>query len=360
MTLPHEIERQLLTTWPAEVWRETRILLAVSGGADSVAMLCACVRLASDPKLIEVAHFNHGWRGTESDEDERFVVDLCATLNVRIAVERADMLDGTEPDRTEENARAARYRFLTSTAYALGARYVLTAHTADDRVETLLHNLFRGTGLAGIRSIGVTRPLDQDLVLARPLIHCSRRQVFDFLNHLQQDFREDSSNQEESFRRNFIRRSVLPLVRQQYGPHTDAKLLTFSEHAAELDQMLSRMAADFLAQAEVLAREALDQGLIAALNRSMFALPKSVALDAHWPVVQQALNFVWLDRRWPLKNMTRDHWNAIREVYSTASEVAEYHTSLSLMRAGRWIAHDNLPGNLRLEASDSWILIRAI
>ncbi|MCA9134724.1 MAG: tRNA lysidine(34) synthetase TilS, partial [Planctomycetales bacterium] len=222
------LEIELAAAWPVYRWGRTRQLVAVSGGADSVALLRALLRLAPDPSLIDAAHFNHGWRGDESDGDEYFVRELCQLLGVRLFVERASetLSEAVAHGRSEAEARNLRYDFLARTAYRSGARYVLTAHTASDRVETLLHNLFRGSGLGGVATLGLVRPLDQQLVLARPLISCSREQVLDHLSQLGQPCRQDASNDNLAFRRNYIRHQLLPLLREQYGPQLDARLLS--------------------------------------------------------------------------------------------------------------------------------------
>ena len=140
-----ELESVMLQRWARIASSDTRMLLAVSGGADSVSMLRAAVRLTGNTSMLVVGHFNHLWRGSESDRDQAFVSQLAARhgLACRLGRENSSAVGQAQ---SEESAREQRYRFLEATAYETGARYVLTAHTADDRVETMLHNLFRGTG----------------------------------------------------------------------------------------------------------------------------------------------------------------------------------------------------------------------
>ena len=344
------LEQQLAHAWPVASWAETRVLLAVSGGADSVAMLRAFLRICEDPSLIDVAHFNHGWRGEESDEDERFVVALCAEHQVRLNVTRADEVKGEPIPKTEEAARNARYEFLSAVAGSVGARYVVTAHTQSDRVETVLHNLFRGTGLAGVRSLESFRHLGEELVLARPLLSSSRDDVIAYLNALGQDFREDSSNADEAFRRNFLRQTVLPTIRSQYAS-ADEKIVAFSEIVSEFEAMLSRMAAEYLTQAEELAREANRLGQLQQLDRSMFAFPHQNKLNCHWPIVRQALVFVWLDRGWPIGKMSRRHWLQVQEAFELSGSTA--------VKSPGWQVECNLPGDLQLKSSDRWFVIQS-
>ncbi len=366
----HELERSLSELWPVSKWLRTRVLVAVSGGADSVACLRAMLRLAGTPTRIDVAHFNHGWRGEESEGDEAFVSKLCEALGVRLFTGRAADIQGGEIEKSEAGAREARYRFLTDVAYKSGARYVVTAHTASDRVETLLHNLFRGTGLSGVCSPTRYRPLHDDLVLERPLLGCTREQVVDYLQSLGQTFREDSSNHDASFRRNFLRRNLLPLVREQYGPHVDQRLLSFSEIAEEAHSVFQQLATDYLNDVERLARQAHADGMFGRVDQAQFAFPTAVGLARPWPVIHEALYRVWIDRGWPLQKMAREHWDEIRRVYERGSAASPHdddpmtqHTEArAAKRSSRWhgAAECNLPGSLQLLTGDTWIVIRKI
>jgi tRNA(Ile)-lysidine synthase len=340
-------EQLIQQTWPHEIWHDTRILVAVSGGADSVALLRGLLQIAQRPDRIEVAHFNHCWRGAESDGDQQFVVDLCRQLAVALHTARADEEVRREPlGRNEESAREARYAFLTAVAYKCGARYVATAHTATDRVETLLHNLFRGTGLGGVCSPTLSRPLHQELVLVRPLLACTRKQVVDYLHSLNQTFRTDSSNENQAYRRNFIRNSLLPLIRQEYGEHLDEKILSFSEIAEEAQQLQQELANDYLGMAEPLARQANRAGKIPRIDRSLFVFPNRRLLDVAWPVVRQALYSAWLERDWPLQKMSRAHWNQIRSLWQRGDDIAA--TSVA----------KNLPGNIHLSQKEDFVILQ--
>ncbi|QDV23945.1 tRNA lysidine(34) synthetase TilS [Aureliella helgolandensis] len=346
----HALEASIQALWPVPRWQHTRLLLAISGGADSVALVRAMVRLAPNLELLDVAHFNHCWRGEESDQDAEFVRRLAQSLGLRCYVARADSyrdLQGPETSaakakRSEEQARNMRYAFLTDVAYRVGARYVLTAHTASDRIETLLHNLFRGSGLAGLATPSLHRNLDRELVLTRPLLSSTREEVEDYLNCMKQDYRQDSSNADEGYRRNFIRQSLLPLLREQYGPSVDAKLLSFGEIAEQTQNTLGQYASEYLTAAEAMARTAERYGGLPKLTRDFFAFPTATQLQTPWPVVHQALKFVWLDRRWPLQAMNRLQWEQVQAYHSATT--ADGHIG-------------NLPSDLRIERRSEWILI---
>lgn len=326
------LERSLLEAWPFDSWKETRLLLAVSGGADSVALLRAMRNLAARTELLHVAHFNHGWRGAESDQDEQFVRYLCEQLELPFVTERAD----GNVVRSEQAARDARYAFLTKAAYAAGARYVVTAHTASDRVETMLHNLCRGTGLSGVAAPTQFRDLHDDLVLARPLLRCTRSQVVEYLRAIDQIYRDDASNANETFKRNFIRHRVLPLLQQTYGEQVDNHLLNFS-----------LLAEDAVAALRFYALRWLDDCLVGTEGKATaeLLLPVGSFRAAPWPVVQAALEICWKRNQWPLQAMTREHWNQIREV------------ALAEVTSSEWKAKLNLPGNLQLAAKQGFVRI---
>src|SRR5262245_53440501 len=143
---------KLTPAWPPERWRDVTALVAVSGGADSVALLRALleIRTSGDGRLI-VAHYNHRLRGAESDADQAFVESLASQLGLEMITGSAPTL--LQADTAEATLRELRYSFLAQAANRAGARYIVTAHTADDQVETVLHNVLRGTGLAGLAGI---------------------------------------------------------------------------------------------------------------------------------------------------------------------------------------------------------------
>ena len=116
---------------------------------------------------LVVGHYNHGWRGDESDQDAEFVEHLSRDLGVVFV--RADAPAAEQP-LSEEAARDARYEFLVQMAHRVGARFLVTAHTADDQIETVLHRIIRGSSVSGISGIPRTRQLSESLTLLRPLL----------------------------------------------------------------------------------------------------------------------------------------------------------------------------------------------
>jgi tRNA(Ile)-lysidine synthase len=198
----------------------TGVVVAVSGGADSSALLLALDELIRKKKLalsLTVAHFDHGLRGATSKEDARWVKALATRLGYRIALGRANvrMRAAKLRDNLEQAARLARYSFLARTANRLPARLVLTAHTMDDQAETVLLNLVRGSGTDGLGGIDPVRSLDGKgkVLLARPLLSWARRaETETYCRTLGVEFRIDAMNADESFARVRIRRKLLPLM----------------------------------------------------------------------------------------------------------------------------------------------------
>ena len=180
------------------------IVCAVSGGADSVALLFGLYLLKEKLGVtLSAAHFNHHLRGDESDGDEDFVRDFCAGYRIPLEVGGARVQPG--PKGLEAAAREARYAFLRT----LPGR-IATAHTADDNAETVLMHLLRGTGLKGLGGI---RPVSGNVI--RPMLAITRQEVEAFLAEYSLPHREDSSNAADAFLRNRIRHGVLPLLRQE-------------------------------------------------------------------------------------------------------------------------------------------------
>lgn len=200
----------------------TTVVVAVSGGRDSVALLSALQRLKNGWEMnLRAAHFNHRLRGAASDADEQFVEHLCEELSLPLDRGRADQ--SRESSIPEASLRKERYRFLLETASAVSGR-LATAHTLDDQAETVLLRLFRGAGLRGLGGIRPKSRAPDLTVIIRPLLEVSRDQVTAYLRSLGRDFREDVSNRDIAFDRNWLRHELLPMVRNRLNPQVIAAL----------------------------------------------------------------------------------------------------------------------------------------
>lgn len=185
------------------------VVCALSGGADSVAMTRALfsLREALEISGIACAHFNHGLRGEASDGDQSFCEELCRMLDIPLYTAKANLNPSDLGGEAEY--RRLRYDFLTKTAAEHGMTHITTAHTSDDNAETLLLNLVRGTGLGGLTGIPATRSAG-DATLIRPLLTVSRTEVLEYLDRIGQTYRDDATNHTDEYRRNRIRRHVVP------------------------------------------------------------------------------------------------------------------------------------------------------
>jgi tRNA(Ile)-lysidine synthase len=222
-----------------------RLCAAVSGGADSVALLLA-LHAANHTKHealgvgLSAVHVHHGLRGPEADADQQFVADLCARLDIPLHLHQASIPDRVAHtgETIEEAARAVRYDFFTSLIVSGQTDSVLTAHTLDDQSETVLMKLLRGAwteGLSGIHPVvtvpNPSHPKHPGQIL-RPLLHIRRVEIESYLNHLNQPWRNDSSNSDAAFTRNRIRHHILPLLRAE-NPSLDQTLSNLAELARE-------------------------------------------------------------------------------------------------------------------------------
>lgn len=195
--------------------RVSSVLVAVSGGADSVALLCACSRVATRLGLrIEAVNCNFHLRGAESDRDSVFTAELCRRLGIplhRLSYDVALYMEEHPGVSTEMACRELRYADFFRICREQRLDRVAVAHNSDDDIETMIMNLLRGSGTRGLRGMDA----DNGRVI-RPLLGISRSEIEEYLAAIGQDFITDSSNLSNDYRRNFIRRDVLPLLESRW------------------------------------------------------------------------------------------------------------------------------------------------
>ena len=218
----------------------SQLLVAISGGCDSVALLFLLRDLAENGKftLAGLAHLNHGLRAT-ADRDERFCRDLADRLRLRIAVKTEDV-GGYARGRNlsvEDAARRIRYDFLEQAADAVGADRIAVGHTQDDQAETLLLKLVRGAGLSGLAGIHPRRGR-----IVRPLLEVARRDLRNYLSDIGQAWIEDESNEDLANPRNRIRHRVLPELDCAAGASTRPAIARAAGLAREDTEWLDELA----------------------------------------------------------------------------------------------------------------------
>jgi len=320
--------------WSSASWRDTHVLVAVSGGADSVAMLRAALALkavSGGNGRLFVAHLNHDLRA-EAVEDAEWVQRLCDELGVPCEVGTVDVaaVANRQGDGWEAAARTARFEFLQHAAESVGARYVAVAHTADDQVETVLHRILRGAGITGLRGIKPVRWLSPSVSIVRPLLGVWRTEVIEYLSAIGQAYRTDVTNADLRWTRNRLRHELLPMLRKHFNVDVDAALLRIGVQAAEAHAVISGMAQEIAANYVTHQRAE-----ITATGESRYA--RRVVIEcppfAEQPelVVREVCRRAWDDAGWHQQAMGFDEWQLLADL---------------VLDKGR-SAVLNLPGNVR-------------
>lgn len=222
--------------WPAD----QKVLLAVSGGADSMALLHACIEKGID---VGVAHLDHTTREGASTDDATWLKDQVANLSVPFFQKQVDVpaLAEASSQSFEEVARTVRYEFLVDVARKNGYSAIATAHHADDQAETVLMRIVRGTSLTGLAGIPARGEWDGMDVL-RPLLTVPRSDLIEYLTENDIPWREDESNTDPSYLRNRIRSTLLPVLRTRFNPSVSAALNRLAELSRIDDRYLGTLA----------------------------------------------------------------------------------------------------------------------
>ena len=216
-------------------------LCALSGGCDSVSLVRLLAAIKEEWKLtLYAVHINHGLR-QEAEADEQFCIRLCHDLDIPLIVYRENIRTLAEKEglSEEEAGRKRRYERFLETAGQFGADCILTGHHLDDQAETVLFHLFRGSGLKGLGGIRPEQALDQGIRLLRPLLSVPRRQLEAFLKEEKAGWREDASNQDTRYRRNYIRHELLPAIEEAF-PGAAARIARTAGILQRSDDYLER------------------------------------------------------------------------------------------------------------------------
>ena len=223
----------------------SRVLCAVSGGADS---MCLLHWLHSNAEALGIsvtaAHFEHGIRGEESMRDMDFVQDACEAMGVGLFIGRGNVPEYAQKKAIglEEAARELRYEFLEKTSEENGFDRIATAHNADDNAETVIFNLARGSGAAGLCGIPPVRG-----IIVRPLLETTRSEIENYNEANGVSHIEDSSNSSQQYSRNRIRLQIMPVLRE-INPGVSKAILRTGDMLREDNSLLEKMADEFIAE----------------------------------------------------------------------------------------------------------------
>lgn len=282
----------------------SRVMVALSGGADSTLLLRLCVMARYD---VVAVHCNFHLRGDESLRDMNFCRDLCAKLDVPLDITHFDVPAFREESGmgAEEACRTLRYDRFNELLDDYGCSVIAVAHNADDNIETLMLNLLRGAGVSGLRGM---LPIAGNIV--RPLLPFSRRLILDMLFQLDQDFIVDSSNLSSDYRRNFLRNEILPMLRSRW-PGLDKAIGNTIANLRSDERILNHFAYNILG---VKSDEDLSITLLKDLPDPGWAIHRWAApLGASSHIVREIAAAVEADR-----NMAGKQWN-IRDGIIVAS-----------------------------------------
>ena len=322
------IEKKIQSVWPVERWRDTTTIVAVSGGADSVALLHALARLRNpaDPAQLVVAHVDHGVRGEASVADADFVKAEAENLSLPFYLGVGSHETGAATPPSESSLRELRYRCLREAAQTHGARYLVTGHTLDDQIETVLFRIFRGTGLRGLTGIPAFRKLADQLTLVRPMLSVSRAETHGYLQKIGRQHQVDASNHDSHYTRNFLRNELLPLARKKF-PDIDRAIARLSQAAVDQQNAIPQLVAAASESISIIEKP-VDQTELQIDCHSIVAFPDTVIIDA---LIDQ-----WDRLGWPRGDINRATWNQVAQLIRSSAPERQVI---------------NLPGNIRAQRS---------
>jgi tRNA(Ile)-lysidine synthase len=287
-----------------------RYLIGVSGGRDSVALLHWLVECGYN-KLI-VCHLNHQLRGRSSRVDAIFVKKLAAKYDVDLALGATDVraLAARTKQSIETAARDARYRFFAQVAKRRRCRTIFLGHHADDLVETLLINLFRGAGpggLSAMRGVSVRKIDNIKLQIVRPLLGVSREQIDDYVRSHRLKFREDASNKNLAPLRNRIRHCIIPEIEKQLGRNVRGTIWRAATIAAEEENFFEALLPDKLSKLTALAVKPLRAMPIAVQRRILHEWLRARDVpDLSFDLVERVRSLLDLSNRAAKTNLPQD------------------------------------------------------
>ena len=308
------------------ICKNDHIIVGVSGGADSICLLYFLNSIKNDFNLkITAVHINHCMRGEESDEDNRFVVDFCKSINIPINVFSFDIYSKAKEESitTEEAGRKYRYNSFNNVLKKVNGTKIAIAHNKDDNAETIIMRFFRGTGIKGLSGISYKR----DNII-RPLLDCLRKDIEDYCTRNNLSYRNDSTNSMDIYTRNKIRLNLIPFIKKDFNPNIVNTLCDMSKTFYDENEFL-----------DTLANKALDDCIIEKDTKKITL--KINKLNNINLVIQKRL------LRLCLSHFNKDLYNLSYEHINMIIDILKKQTGKSL----------NLPNNLYVYKQYDYLII---
>ncbi|MBN3950564.1 MAG: tRNA lysidine(34) synthetase TilS [Nostoc sp. NMS7] len=317
--------------------RNQRLLVAVSGGQDSLCLIKLLLDLQSRWGWhLGIAHCDHRWR-SDSQANAHHVENLAKTWGISFYLETA-----IAPVNSEAAARDWRYQALSAIAQANNYQYIVTGHTASDRAETLLYNLIRGTGADGLQALTWQRPLTPEIMLVRLLLEITRIQTEQFCQEFKLPIWEDSTNQDLQYARNRIRQELLPYLRENFNPQVESALAQTAE--------LLQAEVEYLEKAAQQLRDGAmgDEGDEGVISSSSSSSPFAFPLRLNRRVLQKA----------PLALQRRVMRQVLQQILTDAPSFEHIEKLTALIIAPNRSQTDPFPGGAIAQVEGDWIWLK--
>jgi len=318
--------------------RNQRLLVAVSGGQDSLCLIKLLLDL--QPKWgwhLGIAHCDHRWRA-DSQANANHVENLAKTWNISFYLETA-----IEALNSEAAARNWRYQAMNAIALEDNYNYIVTGHTKSDRAETLIYNLMRGTGADGLQALTWQRPLTDNIVLVRPLLEITRAETGDFCTDFQLPIWEDSTNEDLKYTRNRIRLELLPYLQENFNPQVESALAQTAEllqaEVEYLEQAADRLRCEAMRGGDGETRRQGDK----ETRRQEEILP----LKLNRRILQKA----------PLALQRRVMRYCLQQILPCAPSFEQIEKLTALITAPNRSQTDPFPGGAIAKVENDWILV---
>ncbi|MEH1844526.1 MAG: tRNA lysidine(34) synthetase TilS [Nostoc sp.] len=312
--------------------RNQRLLVAVSGGQDSLCLIKLLLDLQSKwGWYLGIAHCDHRWR-SDSQANAHHVENLAKTWDISFYLETAN-----ESINSEATARDWRYQALSAIAQANNYQYIVTGHTASDRAETLLYNLIRGTGADGLQALTWQRSLTTGIMLVRPLLEITHTQTEQFCQEFKLPIWEDSTNQDLQYARNRIRQELLPYLQENFNPQVESALAQTAE--------LLQAEVEYLEKA---AQQLQEKAMSWGIGDEKDSLTRLLPVRLNRQVLQKA----------PLALQRRVMRQVLQQILTDAPSFEHIEKLTALIIAPNRSQTDPFPGGAIAQVEGDWICLK--